>query len=600
MYSRNRLFIGIAVKSPEGMKSLPGIHQVMARMADYARQNPKYDDPIILTDQKDPVTSDLIIKLLPEDLLLERPRITVYFCGHGAYSEGTEIWYLSRGRSHWRERVDVLAFRDVLTTYAPEQVTMFSDACQVPDSHPTKFSPILDEYSGSRTQTDYDTFRATCRGQPAFAAPNGEPLFSNLLTQALSAKPPRAAFDTIDLQERGRRVVTSQSLRTFIADKLPDAAALIGKEQYPDLTPTYIYPNNDYLDLGAELSGLGFGPVTSSSDAKPAPNVEDPRTRDAAHLHLILNASASDLRREFWENGAESARKFNVAEDLFVSVNGGGRDDTPIRLFVGDGQPRHSIDPANGFVRFALGATARQSTMTLQSGDLYIPLPQSAKSGPLAVQLLTGAGDGGLAPGAWSVAWYPTETPSQVSELNPMRLFEAFLKGTLPTGAIKSIAGDLSGMPHADPLLGVIAAHLLDRIGDIAAIRRLCRFFVQRADAVPFDIALLARLTMRWSHRGYRIDLPEVPRDERGDAAGLPDLVWQQAGAVAEVPVAGIVPLLRAGWSRLGTLTDPGFASRRFLELDEALTGAPIATLGGHAAGKRFLTLMQHLFEERK
>ena len=131
-----RLFIGIAVQEPEDMAPLPGVWDALKNTAEFIKADPSHDDPILITDENkdDPVTIRRIKDALPENILLERPRITVYFCGHGAFIDGTEVWYLSHGRKNMQnngeEQINVMAFRDVLATYGPEQISFFSDACQ--------------------------------------------------------------------------------------------------------------------------------------------------------------------------------------------------------------------------------------------------------------------------------------------------------------------------------------------------------------------------------------------------------------------------------------------------------------------------------------
>ncbi|MGO4843048.1 hypothetical protein AB4144_63330, partial [Rhizobiaceae sp. 2RAB30] len=81
------------MSTPTGMDSLPGVHDVIRRIARYATRSSEYDPPILFLDEEGQrVTAEQIQKDLTADILVDRPRIMVYFCGHGAFLNGQEIW----------------------------------------------------------------------------------------------------------------------------------------------------------------------------------------------------------------------------------------------------------------------------------------------------------------------------------------------------------------------------------------------------------------------------------------------------------------------------------------------------------------------------
>lgn len=175
----NRLFVGIAVEKPDDMTPLPGVLDALKKVSRYVNATSRHDDPILITDEDEPVTIQRVKATLSEDVLLERPRITIYFCGHGAFIDGTEVWYLSHGRKNGRnngeEQINVMAFRDVLTTYGPRQISFFSDACQTVDTMSGAARQVLDPHDSAFFQPQYDIFRATIRGgkRPMRPPPTG-------------------------------------------------------------------------------------------------------------------------------------------------------------------------------------------------------------------------------------------------------------------------------------------------------------------------------------------------------------------------------------------------------------------------------------------
>lgn len=101
---------------------------------------------------------------------------------------------------------------------------------------------------------------------------------------------------------------------------------------------------------------------------------------------------------------------------------------------------------------------------------------------------------------------------------------------------------------HRDPMLGVLAAYFYDSLGDIDSIRQMAFYYAQRGEAVPFDIAMLARI--KSEHRNGRI-IAQIPRVE----AREPRTAFERGHRWAyestpsiEGVVAGAFPWLRQGW----------------------------------------------------
>ena len=57
-------------------------------------------------------------------LLLDRPRIVVYFCGHGLHAPQDQYWILSAGPDQSNERISSVGFREALASYGPKQISI--------------------------------------------------------------------------------------------------------------------------------------------------------------------------------------------------------------------------------------------------------------------------------------------------------------------------------------------------------------------------------------------------------------------------------------------------------------------------------------------
>jgi len=150
----------------------------------------------------------------------------------------------------------------------------------------------------------------------------------------------------------------------------------------------------------------------------------------------------------------------------------------------------------------------------------------------------------------------------------------------------------MRNMKHADPMYGIVAAYLYNGIGDVANIRRMCSYYADHGQDVPFDIALLAHLELQQRpDGGFHVRVPEVPESPDRDR-DAPRFTWEKTPAV-EIAVAGVTPLLRAGWQHLQSSQHP--VHRKCWELTPHLTESPISTFQGGAVGERFIEIFRSL-----
>jgi hypothetical protein len=619
---KKRLFIGLAVRAPTGMTALPKVHEAARKMADFADASPDYDDAILLTDEHDDLSADVIEAALPQSLLLDRPRIHVYFCGHGAIMDGAEIWYLTDGQGSWRERVDVMAFREVLASYGPEQLCIFSDACQIPTHHSTKASAILDEYQGAAGRPEIDVFRATIEGEPAFASKTDGPLFTKAVTEALTAQPAASAFDDLLQKAYGRDVVTNNSLAIYLRNNLPDYAALFGKNQHPELSPALVYHDNDYVKMPQLTSGGSGNYANNANGTNPFPphpgacaagatpygsarlsSLPTATMRSATAINNALTESDSETREPFWYAGVETADVMEAQSRLFVSVNG----QRPIESLNIDLHPfgfsntRRPAGIYNGFAYFdrsdGLNGDGSLRSALLRVDDTFVPLSLGLSWN---LSLLVGLylTDEPERSGAYALGWHEVGMGSPPRpRLSPMRILKGLLNGKLGADAIAQIAAEMRFAKHYDPLFGIVAAYLYDRAGDIDAIRRMCYFYPAHGQAIPFDIAMLARLPLQIvPGEGFFTDVPAVWEDIRAKEADLPEFVWQHTQDIGMAPVSGLVPTLRLGWSRMAYTAERGSTLREIAELRDMLSMTSIASVAGYDKGRALRDRLEKLF----
>ena len=177
-------------------------------------------------------------------------------------------------------------------------------------------------------------------------------------------------------------------------------------------------------------------------------------------------------------------------------------------------------------------------------------------------------------------------------------------KGQLRAGHAHEIASHLRIEKHANPLLGIVCAYLYDLAGDLDSINRMCHFYVAHRQPIPFDIAMLAggKLRRNSESPGLTTSFLKTKEDSAlasNRALAHLDYLWNATPA-GEGPVAGVAPLLRVGWPRIGTRGDLAWA-RRLFNAGEALASSPIATLVGRRGKIAALETLEELgfFEKR-
>lgn len=615
-----RLLITIGVHKPKGMDELPGVDKAVARMAAYAKANETYDDPIIFSDQTDGVTADVIRNRLTDDLLKNRPRIVVHFCGHGAQLNGSEIWYLSDGHEQWFDRVDVMQFRDMVLSYGAKQVCIFSDACQTPASDQASGTPLLPKGDRLRTKFKVDMFRATIQGKPAFATTSDGPLFSSTVLEALEGNPtPHKALDKQYLAA-GKCIVSSQSLATYVEDRLPDEAAGVRKSQYAQMAPGLVYDNDDYLVLPADIAAIatpelggGLPDIEALLAGQDNPHIRysDRYSDETRHadVRTRLDASLSEWRQDFWSQAIVAAEEALDFGRLIVLAKGDFDENVMrVRLHAPgvspiEGQPLKAHNYFGGtFFGFDVwkDMTEMHPAGVLQVGDFFAPM-QLGVSRYLSMLVSFQVPDSGSSSprsfGLDALGWHEVGFSDEpLVKVHPMQALKGLMTGALGPESIGLIAAEMRLRKHSDPLYGIVAAYLYDRSGDTDSIRRMCSYYARNDQKVPFDIAMLSRLSFRKTHAGFEIDVPKIEKDAAAKDLGMPDYVWSGMPPVKALSVSGFAPVLRMGWSRMETLLDPIDPLQALASMRNTSANSYFPAFHGNALGHNLVDHMEELY----
>ncbi len=616
---RAPLFIAIGVHKPDNMDPLPGVIEsvdgITAWAEDSGYETIKIDDragPVFVDRIKDALTP------LKGDgysrdgaLLLDRPRIMVYFCGHGLHAPGDQYWVLTPGPDQPNHRISAVTFQDILSTYAPKQVGVISDACNVPKAViGTAVSPV-DPFPGKPRSVEKDTFRSSQEGKPSFAVPakNGAPpycIFTSVLVTALTEPAQPDALSPIYLRLNERKV-TSDSLATYLESKVRDAALDVGKLQDPVCNPGFRAIDDVYAEFPSATKD-GFSPGPDPIELAGPPPIASIEPGDPAQLHRI-NRSQSEWRRPFVENVGKRLQAFK--DDLYPDKRIG-------QLFVsldtvGMPLPPPEVVDSKGINRAEVPLTFEYPTWVFNGGNGFIDSGRSStlivKSGPFScaitmhhnlwcTTLFGNRGDlpdahGGVELLAWGHGGRPDLMPDrQQAALSGAEALKGLSNGTLQARDIPALARDMRYIKHADPMFGIVPAYLYASIGDLDNIHRMCFYYLQHDQDVPFDIALLSQLPLiPTGNGGFCIDVPEVSEvPEARRAPDMPHFLYTATPA-ERVTVAGITPTLRLGWQKLAHAEHQ--VHQRLFELSGHLTESPVATLYGAEAGQKLVSIVR-------
>jgi hypothetical protein len=624
------LFIAIGVHNANGMQPLEGALKGVKDLTFWA-QSCGYDT-IAIDDRSKNVNIARIRNCLTPDegdepspaMLLDRPRIVVYFCGHGIHAPADQYWILSAGLKQPGERISAVGFREVLATYGPKQIAFIIDACRSPMVVTGYGSAVVDAYEAEVKSPQKDTFYSCADGTASFAMPakDGKPaycIFSETLFKALSRPDPDD--DNLDelYLDLGRRVITSQSLANYLETHVPEIALLkAGKIQTPLCETGFRPKNNNYVVFAEDIFKSISAPIIEIS-----PSLPEIDQRNFVNYKIALSKerqpnrierSRSEWRAPFIEevqNYIQSSPSWshrNLFGPCLVVSN-------PSPVLVGENTSSYDIwlrslphlersmgyccwEPyGKGFLN-----THNSDVFIVNVEDLYSPIILFRHLWcAMTFKQVSAQNDnaiGGIDLLAWGGRYdYRPSRADMLSmgELDGTEALKGFSEGTLNSDDIRIFTQSMRNMKHVDPMLGIIAAYLYNRIGDVENIRRMCYYYHWHDQAVPFDIAMLAGVPLDYNRREslFTINVPEVrktPEAERTENA--PQFTWEST-PLAHITVAGVTPILRVGWQHIRNSKHR--IHRQCLELIDHLTEAPITTFSGNEVGEALIKAFKGL-----
>ncbi len=616
---RKPLFIGIAVAKPKSMAPLPGVFDAVDWMCQWATGN-SYDI-VSIDDRTKRVTVERIRSTLtPEDsegdpdpdLLLQRPRIVVYFCGHGITDWPDQYWILSKGPDQSLERISANAFRDALASYDPRQISLISDACRTAYPVTGAGSAVLETLTGSSRNPQKDIFYSCRDGTSSYAVPatrnnSGYLVFTSVLRKALTA-PDGSNLDRALLQ-LNRQAVTSQSLSDYLEENVPEEALGVDRIQAAQCDPGFRPLDHIYEEF-APLSGaprdsdpdddghnqfeeiLTGGPPPSDRDdglaiqeylARSFLLAERTRSRRQA---FRLEQTLSDWRAPLVRRVGEMLRDLNISDEVISSV---GLERA--RVMFPDGRRARMLDFNRGngvsFSALPLGSheVIESKTLCLEFGARTLALiPLFPEMHAIVVgspvrsrQQLE------------FVSWISTRGDEDSPHLiHSVEALDGLTKGNLRSVDAAKLAAQIRYAKHLDPMMGIVAAYLYNAAGDIDNIHRMAYFYAYYGQPIPFDIALLGRLRLLPTDGGFITEVPEVRETSRADL-DEPEFARMRTSPT-EGRVAGVAPILRFGWPYMGNSSHPFHeACRKNIDW---LGPSPVTTFVGRRAtedvGKAF------------
>jgi hypothetical protein len=608
------LFVAIGVHNAATMPRLDGVLTAVEKLSGWADDHGY--EVVRIDDARERVTVARINEeLTPLDAatgdpdpkrLLDRPRIVIYFCGHGLHAPQDQYWILSAGPKQPGERISAVGFRDMLATYVPKQISIISDACRSGLVVQGLASSVVDAYEGQDAVVHKDRFFSSQDGQQSFAVPakDGKPaycVFSSVLLRALSKPADPAALDVLYLQG-GRMVVSSQSLADYLDRKVPDAALGLGKWQVPQCDPSFRPVTNDYVD---------FGPVPHADPpAKAAAREAAVEAQRAGAQNDRITRSVSEWRgpyvaalQNYMAQALRESLQRNQWGPLLLSSDAAAPDVEALlanvspaapRLDWFDAGPRPEPRPWNvmTLVQKPFAESGRSGVVVVRLSDLFAALPLHRRLWCTAI-IDKSQGPDGTRGGIELLAW-GDRSPLPRPRFSAAEALKGLSAGTLNAEDTAVWAEDMRDAKHADPMYGIVAAYLYNAIGDVSNIRRMCYYYQHHDQDVPFDIAMLAQLELKRRPDGrFYVEVPEVaavPPAER--RRGAVSYVWEKTPATM-VDVAGVIPLLRAGWQHIQA--SPHAVHKKCWELTPSLTESPISTFQGRDVGTRLVQALKDL-----
>lgn len=619
-----RVFVGIGVARPKGMVPLPGVYNSIRKMAKWADRE-HYSIVETITDEVDAVTASRIAEKFQPILNEPVDRIIIYFVGHGFLNSPDQIWVLSEGPDVNSGRISRDTLRASLSTYRPKQISMIADACLEARHFQSGTVPVLFDAPGPRQRVFVDNIFSTLPNDPSFFF-RGEAdesefcLFTSVLLDFLNGEDKRA----FRLANGVLPNVTTQTLYWNLPDAVLERGAGHGVDQEPRVEPGFPQGEDIYSAFEENIPPPGPPPTGGDDYSGATPTLDGPpetrserRSRDSRPFEERTAANDFSIPPLLDEKTIEQLKgeAFDWNERLTAIVYREGHrassgiiiNEAPTGFFTGpilgsDGQSvwypvlRSDLDKSIPYEGRRPGSILTVSWSNRWEGQgaeflVIIPIFENLIA---TVHLTDDTKD--VDGGCQQLSWSPDYTSHLYSEktITAWRALIALTRGKLMSSDAALIADGLRDEKHINPMIGVVCSYLYDLVGDLDSISRLCYFYVQHNQGIPFDIALLSGGQLRRSdeHDGWELSYSAAPEDAMRASANGAGYLWRSTPEGVG-RVAGAAPLVRSGWSRLATQKDP--ILQEFARLADSLTRSPIATITGTDAIEQGIKLLHQL-----
>lgn len=596
------LLIVIGVAKPKGLEPLNGVSEVCQSVIRWG--NNSGFDVVPILDSSAEVSAAAIQAALPAAELTGRNRVIVYFCGHGFNVWGQVAWVLSPGADGYLGLLGVEEFKRALKTYGVRNISILGDACQtlaVPGLGATAILPPGP--AAVWPPCPADTFYAAIPGQSALVLKEDvgqwRPVFSGALCDALTDVPlPTGASDQ-QLSQARELLITSQSLAAYLEREVDNRSAASGLVQYAYANSGLRWPDNIYRKfvVPAEPKLINNSSIESIVDGRPPSNSEFQSRRDDSG-----KGNGDDLQGRLTEAIEEPAPISDAKrnETYRAKTNSEWRID-----FWGNFLRRAQGNKNPGSIEVVTEAGATPAKVQLQpyrdsaliaiDDRLWsiIPRYHNAICGLSAVTEPDDRHQRGIHAIGWHDAYQwldeikidPHSTWASADDA--MRVLKGFISGTLNLTELQATMNNYRVLKHVNPVFGIVASYYYFSAGDIDSVIRTAGFYEKHYQPIPIDIALMtgAELVLRGGM--VTVDLPAIP--EALHTRDAPKYLWCAAPPKPKSPVAGLLPVFRAGWSHFaGARSD--LSNLRALE--RWLTNSPITAFDSPNGYNDFLRIL--------
>jgi hypothetical protein len=617
----NITLIALGVHNPGGMPALLGLEEQYDRICDWAQSLGPPDEITVfkINDFRDSrVTAQSIREAVDLVQIANSGWVIVYFCGHGFNVSGDPVWVLDGTEQEAESYLSIAGLKAAIASHGVKEITIIGDACQSLAVDRKVSTGIIGRGRKLDLNSHVDQFFAAIPGQAGNIvhdelANKWRPVFSTILADALCNDPPPVS----DMVWPQGKVVHNGTLDRYLTENVIAQAGKFGLTQNAQILAGRVQPDNIYRQIapfdahsttklnasmgdilgsisGPRVAGVSAGEsaiaVTNAFEHFMNPNLGIVSTPEDLLKDLINGRPeqrvewSSEKRREF-EVATESEWR---ARDWISFLD---HESSPGEVFRRNeaeyDQPAKLYPDGNG-------SRIGQSLVVKSADENWSCLPYYQD---LVCQISTGgrdrngdpsaAGAGKQQFGVQQIMWkHPSMPPDLQGTHRPAdvaRYFKAFITGTLDSDAAEIMVAEFRGGKHYNPILGIIACYYYDRLGDVDSIRRTASYFAP-TQPIPIDIALMCRRPMKLNRDlTLTISLPQVPKAIQ-PYSNAPDYLYAPRQGVQDANVAGILPVMSAGWRLLNAPGQSSLFKLIYKLLSPALTAAPITSF---ASGER-------------